>query len=283
VDNLNNQALVHQLTAQLPSEQMDNSTDDLTDDLTDNLTAGSTTNRYDSHRFYRVVIDTGASKYSTAGYGQFQALQRTNGITLNKNTKGQVKVQFGISSTSSIGSTMVKTPIGQVEFHIMHARTPFLLSLADMDKLGVYFNNLSNVIVTPKGDVLVVRRFGHSFLLWDTSLQSFIAESFMHNPCFLTDVELQRLHHKFGHPLVSRLQKVLEQSGHNIDKDALEYLTKYCMHCQKYGQLPHKFKFSLKDNVDFNVSIIVDVFYLEGKLILHIVDEGTSYQARRFL
>jgi hypothetical protein len=53
---------------------MDNSTNELTDDLTDNLTARSTTNKYDSHRFYRVVIDTGALKYSIAGYGQFQAL-----------------------------------------------------------------------------------------------------------------------------------------------------------------------------------------------------------------
>ena len=76
-----------------------------------------------------------------------------------------MKVQFGISSTSSIGSAIVNTPISQVEFHIMHAKTPFLLSLADMDKLGVYFNNLSNVIVTLKGDILVVRRFRHSFLL----------------------------------------------------------------------------------------------------------------------
>jgi hypothetical protein len=32
------------------------------------------TSRYDSGRFYGVVIDTGASKYSTAGFGQFQAL-----------------------------------------------------------------------------------------------------------------------------------------------------------------------------------------------------------------
>jgi hypothetical protein len=48
--------------------------------------------------------------------------------------------------------------------------TLFLLSLADIDKLGVYFNNLSNVIVTLKGDVLVVRRFGHLFLLWNTLL-----------------------------------------------------------------------------------------------------------------
>jgi len=100
-----------------------------------------------------------------------------------------------------------------------------------MDKLGVYFNNLSNVIVTPKGDVLVVRRFGHLFLLWNTSLQSFITESFSYNPCFLTNVELQRLHYRFGYLLVRRLQDVLEQAGHDVNKEALEYLTKYCKYC----------------------------------------------------
>jgi hypothetical protein len=210
VDDLNNQALVHQLTAQLPSGQMDNLTDNSTDNLTvdfaDSFTTGNAS-RYDSRHFYGVVIDTGASQYSTAGYEQFQALQRTNSsITLNETTKGQVKVRFGIGSTSSIGSTKVETPIGQVEFHIMTANTPFLLSLADMDKLGVYFNNLTNSLVTSTGNsVLVVRRFGHSFLLWDTSLQSFIAESFAYNPCYLTEVELQRLHRRFGHPSVSRL------------------------------------------------------------------------------
>jgi hypothetical protein len=53
----------------------------------------------------------------------------------------------------------------------MHAKTPFLLSLADIDKLGVYFNNLTNSLVTSTGNnVLVVRRFGHLFLLWDTLL-----------------------------------------------------------------------------------------------------------------
>jgi hypothetical protein len=47
----------------------------------------------------------------------------------------------------------------------MYIKTLFLLSLADIDKLRVYFNNLFNVIITLKGDVLVIRRFRHLFLL----------------------------------------------------------------------------------------------------------------------
>jgi hypothetical protein len=75
---------------------------------------------------------------------------------LDETTKGQVTVQFGIGLTSLIGSAIVKTPIGQVEFHIMVIKTPFLLSLANIDKLGVYFNNLKNELVTSTGTVLVI-------------------------------------------------------------------------------------------------------------------------------
>jgi hypothetical protein len=84
-------------------------------------------------------------------------LQYTNSnITLNKAIKGQVKVQFGIGFMSFIGFTIVETLIRQVEFHIIHAKTLFLFSLADMDKLKVYFNNLFNVIITPNSEVLVI-------------------------------------------------------------------------------------------------------------------------------
>jgi hypothetical protein len=177
----------------------------------------------------------------------------------------------------------VITPISEVEFHVILTKTPFLLSLADMDKLGVYFNNLTNRIVTPTGEVPVVRRFGHSFLLWDTALRSFITESFTCNPYFLTSVELRRLHRRFGHPSVSRLKNVLKRAGHDVDVDTLEYLTKYCEHYQKHGKSPGRFKFNLRDDVNFNYSIIVDIFYITGKPILHVVDEGTRYQAGQWL
>ena len=115
------------------------------------------TSRYDSCYFYGIVIDTGISKYSTTGFDQFQVLQRINGdVILDEITKGQVTVQFSISGDTSIGSAKVETPIGQVEFYIILVKIPFLLSLGDMDKLGVYFNNLTNCIVIPRGDVPVV-------------------------------------------------------------------------------------------------------------------------------
>lgn len=280
---LANKAFVHQLTSIAPTVEFE--AEKASESLTpESLTTGSNTSRYGTDHFYGIIIDTGASKYSTAGFAQFQAPQNIdNTIKLDSTTKGKVNVQFGIGATSSIGSALVNTPIGQVEFHVMLCKTPFLLSLDDMDALGVYFNNLTNVLVTPQGDVPVVRRFGHSFLLWNSSLQGFIIDSFNYTTCYLTNVELQRVHRRFGHPSVARLQKVLERAGHDIDKQALEYLTKYCVHCQRHGQSPGRFKFNLRDDVQFNYSIIVDIFYIGGKPVLHVVDEGTRYQAGKWL
>jgi hypothetical protein len=111
----------------------------------------------------------------------------------------------------------------------MLSKTLFLLSLDDMDKLRVYFNNLTNYIVTSTGrHVPVVRRFGHSFLLWNDVLQSLISESFTCNPCFLTETELRRLYRRFGYLLVSKLRNLLERASHEVDTKTLEYLTTYC-------------------------------------------------------
>ncbi len=71
VNSLNTQALIHQLTTQSPTDPLE-LPDPLEQDTADPHTlATESTSRYGSHRFYGVVIDTGASKYSTAGYGQF--------------------------------------------------------------------------------------------------------------------------------------------------------------------------------------------------------------------
>jgi hypothetical protein len=50
----------------------------------------------------------------------------------------------------------VDTLIGKVEFYIIKVNMPFLLSLANIDKLGVYFNNLINILIILKGNIPVI-------------------------------------------------------------------------------------------------------------------------------
>jgi len=56
------------------------------------LFAYNITSHYTSTKFIGVIINTGASKRSTAGYGQFLALQKIDKVQLNKSTKGIVSV-----------------------------------------------------------------------------------------------------------------------------------------------------------------------------------------------
>lgn len=110
-------------------------------------------------------------------------------------------------------------------------------------------------------------------------------QSFDLNPCYLTDTELRQLHRRFGHPSAMRLRLLLERSGHgdDLDKNVLDRLTKYCTFCQKHGKSPRRFKFTLRDDINFNFSIIVDIMYIDNSPVLHIVDESTRYQAARWL
>jgi hypothetical protein len=104
--------------------------------------------------FIRIIVDTSVSKKSTTDYKQFQALQRVNqNIRLNTSIKGQVSVQFGISIASSIGTVEVNSLIGKIHFHVVYVNTPFLLCLADIDSLQVYYNNLKDIIITCTGTV----------------------------------------------------------------------------------------------------------------------------------
>ena len=70
---LTNQSCLHQLTTEAPVQEYDTEPQAI-----DSLVAGGQESRYDSKSFYGIVIDTGASKFSTAGYPQFQALQHEN-------------------------------------------------------------------------------------------------------------------------------------------------------------------------------------------------------------
>jgi hypothetical protein len=48
------------------------------------------------------------------------------------------------------------------------------------------------------------------------------------------------------------------------------------------GKSLGRFKFTLKNDYNFNFEIIIDVMYLDGKPILQIIDAAISFQAVRF-
>jgi len=63
----------------------------------------------------------------------------------------------------------------------------------------------------------------------------------------------------------------------------IKELMKFCKQCQLYLKSPGRFKFTLKDDYNFNYSVLIDVLYLDGKPVLQAVDEATAFNAARFL
>ena len=131
---------------------------DFTDQEQD-LFAYITTKHYMSKEFYSVMINIGASKKSTIGYRQYLAYKNTTTDNTDIDTMQirAINVQFGIRSAALIRLVIVKTPISLVDFYVIKADTPFLLCLIDIDKLQVYYNNVTDILISPALTLLVTR------------------------------------------------------------------------------------------------------------------------------
>jgi hypothetical protein len=106
-------------------------------------------------------------------------------------------------------------------------------------------------------------------------------EFFDLNLCYLIESKLRQLHRRFDHSFIRKLYDLLKRAGHEVEKSALKKLIKFCTFCQKYVKSSERFKFILRDDVNFNYSVIVDVMYVENSPILHVIDEATRFQAAR--
>jgi hypothetical protein len=144
-----------------------------------------------------------------------------------------------------------------------------------MDRLNVTFDNITNVLYQGSKRLPVLRKWGHPWLLLDTS-QSIAFH--------LSEVELRQFHKRFGHPSTRRLIDLFNQTEEEFDPAIIKRITEFCHQCQVNSKSPDRFKFNIRDtDLEFNAEIIINVIYLESKPVLHVVDLATAFQAARFL
>jgi hypothetical protein len=130
----------------------------------------STTNsRYDDIEFKDILVNCGAADRFIENMRQFKALQRISDVALNKKTI-ESSIKFEIGNTLILGFIDLNISLEMITFHIVEINISFLLCLNDFDRLSIYFNNLINQIVqyehtSMKKHHLVIRRYGHAFLL----------------------------------------------------------------------------------------------------------------------
>ncbi|CAH0020030.1 unnamed protein product [Clonostachys rhizophaga] len=86
-------------------------------------------NRYNEVSFQGTLPDTGAANSSTGGHKQSKALQRLQPSVCMTSPSDSI-VRFGSSeAVKALGSTKIKTPLGDMTIHVVPTDAPFLLCL----------------------------------------------------------------------------------------------------------------------------------------------------------
>lgn len=102
-----------------------------------------------------------------------------------------------------------------------------------------------------------------------------------------TELELKTLHPRFGHPSTTKLLHLLRRAHFEkvtpSTRLLLQNIVDTCDACQRYAPKPYRFRFTLLEDKEFNHSIYVDIFYIDSRPVLHVVDEATRYQAAQWL
>ena len=100
--------------------------------------------------------------------------------------------------------------------------------------------------------------------------------------------ELGRVHRHFYHPNSERLYSLTKRgvpgkTSFKVLHD-LEKIESTCDLCQRFSHAPHRFRVSLPDkDVVFNRTVCMDIMFLEGNPVLHIVEKDTKFSAAAFL
>lgn len=96
--------------------------------------------------------------------------QLDTSMQLDENKAGSTNFIFRIGSTSSIRSIYLDILLKFIIFYVVLFNTSFLIYLADIDKLGVFFNNVTNQVIQlwtyikPTRSYPVIKKNIHIFL-----------------------------------------------------------------------------------------------------------------------
>ncbi|CDF36780.1 unnamed protein product [Chondrus crispus] len=121
----------------------------------------------------------------------------------------------------------------------------------------------------------LTRKLGHLYLEWDYGI-------------FYTSEEMLKLHKHFFHPDSGRLYAMLKRADNASttpsDLKELERVASECDVCQRNVAAPSRFRTALpSDDVVLNRCVCMDIMFLEGKAVLHMVDKDTKFSAAAFL
>lgn len=105
---------------------------------------------------------------------------------------------------------------------------------------------------------------------------------------FYTASELRNIKRVFGHPSVKATTNLIKRAkGKRLSKDKrqmLQSISEACTVCKYEDKKPRRFKLTVgSEELRFNQHVQIDTIFLEGKPVIHMVDEATHLCAAEFL
>jgi transposase InsO family protein len=241
--------------------------------------------------FLGVALDSGCVGKSVIGLAQARAYCKHYGVPMKIDQSIRRKVTYGSGPVLSLGAINLKIPFPafgveqDVEFLVVPSDIPALLSLDDLDSRDISLHTLERELVKVSLDgsrskTQLHRHAIHRLLfhVWDRDDVS----------AFYTLSELQKLHRSLGHRSVEQLSKILKRARpeefSSSTRHALEEIASRCRSCEKQASRPRRFKLTVgAEDLRFNHAILADIMYVEGRPVLHIIDEATHFTAAKFM
>ena len=201
----------------------------------------------------------------------------------------RARFRFGSVTHDSLGTIHAKLPIpGRKPFRIdvVPIDVPFLFGLDLMDVTRATPNILENQMEIQIGSetdrgiksLPLTRKHGHVYIEWEPGDMS---------DNFFTSQELTKLHRQFYHPSAEKLNNLLRRANpKDVSPEThqlIQAIVRACDICQKTGPKPRRFKVTFPEVCVFNRKLAIDLCWIFGDPVLHIVDLGTNFNSASFL
>lgn len=234
--------------------------------------------------FDGIRIDTAANRKSIMSMNQYNAYCKTFGLrpAIKPRTKGITGIG---GRKAGRGTVMIQIPfpnlsiIINIDFLLIDSNVPTLLCMKDMidNNLDISIQD-RNIRYKNKVQKLVLENY---FLVYRWSIDDMTYVLY-------TEGELRRIHKTFGHPSIDTTLKILKRaSGDKLSKGTkavIEGIVDGCKTCRLIASKPRRFKLTVGTNdLRFNHKVQIDTMFINGKPVLHMVDQATHFSAATFL
>ena len=215
----------------------------------------------------------------------------TGGTGTMKKVRPKTVYQFGGGKHDTVGCLDIRGPITAeliiiMAVDVIKLNVPFLLGLDTLDRYKMYLNNVTDELVFVNEGVSLptTHSDGHVYYSWEW------------NPDILyTFPEFVRIHRHFFHASPERLYAVIitarlmlrrAKNGDAVPEtlQRLQDVAAACDVCQRLAKDPGRFRAALPEgDVIFNRVVLIDLMFLNGRAVLHIVDKDTLFSEATFL